>query len=51
MPKRLNALCVRPLEIAVTISNTTIFVKFSGVFGCCLFSWVFLMANFKNVPM
>ena len=32
MPKCLNALYVRQLEIEVTISNTTIFVKFSRGF-------------------
>lgn len=32
MPKCLNGLYVRQLEIEVTISNTTIFVRFGGVF-------------------
>lgn len=32
MPKCLNALNVRQLEVEVTIRNTTIFVKFSVVF-------------------
>lgn len=41
VPKCLNALYIRQLEIEVTISNTTIFVKFSWGGGCCLFPWVF----------
>lgn len=48
MPKCLNALYVRQLEIEVTISNTTIFVKFSGVFWLLFVFLGFFMANFKK---
>lgn len=49
MPKCLNALYVRQLEIEVTISNTTIFVKFSGGFWLLfVFLGFFFMANFKK---
>lgn len=46
MPKCLNALCVWQLEIEVTISsNTTIFVKFSGVFlvVLCFLGFFFIL--------
>lgn len=46
VPKCLNALYIRQLEIEVTISNTTIFVKFSwGVVVVCFLGF-FSMANF-----
>ena len=52
MPKCLNALYVRQLEIEVTISDTTIFVKFSGGFWLLfVFLGFFLWQTLKNVPM
>lgn len=48
MPKCLNALYVRQLEIELTISDTTIFVKFSGVFWLLfVFLGFFLWQTFK----
>lgn len=47
MPKCLNVLCVRQLEIEVTISNMTIFVKFSGFFWLFFVFLGFFMANLK----
>ena len=49
MPKCLNALYVRQLEIEVTISDTSIFVKFGGVLGWFFvcFLGFFLWQTFK----
>lgn len=52
MPKCLNVVYVRQLEIEVTIINTTIFVKFSGGFWLLfVFLGFFLWQTLKNVPM